>query len=231
MRLTLSAIVATLLFTTLSLPAGCDQEAGPLVVAHFALEVPQPQENADQLHIPGGLYNLQAFPAFVQAQVASAGEEPIVQTWPEDTEDISPGFNSVALEFEMPSGSGNELTGVAFTYENGRPYAFAQETPDTVDIFEGDTTEVDMQLVETDVGQAAGGTAPGKGSVWLVDLETGVRLDTVVYADGAYRFDFAPLGRRLVVVWPGADGGTDLHSVEFTLSEDSPAVTVDQPGV
>lgn len=213
----------------LLLLSSCAAQDGPLIVAHFALEVPESAVTADELLLPTGHFNLQAFPAFVQAKVSAIGMESARQTWPEETGEISTGSNPVYLEFDLPAGSGQELTAVAYTYEEGRPYAYAPPAPEILELAEGDTLEVDLELVETSTGQVSGLAGDEAAEAWLVDLETKVRIDTLATTDGLYRFDYAPRGRKLAVAWMAADGSVLAQSADIFLTAETPTAIRDMP--
>jgi hypothetical protein len=215
--------------TLLPLLLSCTAEENPLVVAHFALEVPEAQATATELLLPTGHFNLQAFPAFVAATVSARSLESVLQKWPEEPGDINKGYNLVTLEFDLPPGTGQELTAIAFTYEKGHPYTFVPAAPEILDLPEGDTTEVNLELVETATGQIAGAAGQETAEAWLIDLDTNVRLDRIEITDGTYRFDYAPHGRKLAVGWVAADGSLTSQSADIVLSKEIPTANLDLP--
>ena len=205
----------------------CGSPDSSHVVARFELPGP-PSSSEGPLTNEQGLFLLETAGAYVALSVSSADMEAVKDTWPDEAADYSPGTDYVDLELKVPAGDDRTVLAIAFLFADGRPYAFLQGAELSVDLKEGETKEVTIELLEAEVGQVSG-TAPTEvAEVWLVDVGETVLLSSVVADNGAYEFPFAPLNRELAVDWVDTEGKAHSDSAQsFVLTPDVPKHTRD----
>ena len=208
--------------------SACGDADSSYLVARFELPPPEaagkgPVKNS------AGLFMLGYQGAYVSLAVAAVDmDEEVKDTWPDQAGDYAPGVSFVDLELAVPAGDNRQVHAVAFLFADGRPYAFLQGAPHSVDLQEGQTREVTIELVESEVGKVSGAAPSTVVQVWLVDVGELVLLAHAMPAEGTYEFPFAPLNRELAVAW--LDTAGKYHSdfaPTFVLVPDVPEHKLD----
>ena len=225
----LTTPVACLALVALTVPCvcACGSSDSSHLVARFELPGPG-SPGSGPLTNDQGLFLLETAGAYVALSASAPDMDEVKDSWPDEAADYSPGVDFVDLELAVPAGYNRQVRAVAFLFADGRPYAFLQETALSVDLQEGETREVTIELLEAEVGEVSGAAPAEVAEVWLVDVGELVLLSSVAPDNGAYEFPFAPLNRELAVDWVDTEGKAHSDSAQsFVLTPDVPKHTRD----
>ncbi len=205
----------------------CSSPDSGQVVARFAL----PGAGASgegALQNEQGLFVLETAGAYVALTASAADMDTVKESWPVEPGDYLPGTDYVDLTLKVPAGAARRVEAIAFLFADGRPYAFLEEQKLLVDLEEGETRDITIELLEAEVGEVSGSTADEVAEVWLVDVGEMILLTSLSSVGGVYEFPFAPLNRELAVYWFDVNGEyhTDSQST-FVLTPDVSKHTLD----
>lgn len=224
---TQTALVALLPLAVLAICGCSSHDSSGRVVARFALPGAD-SSNEGALQNEEGLFLLETAGAYVALSVSAADMDTVKTTWPEEASDYAPGASYVDLPLDVPAGDNRKVEAIAFLFTNGRPHAFLQNVELSVDLEEGETKELTIELLEAEIGEVSGSAAAEVAEVWLVDLGEAVLLSSAPAANGAYEFQVAPLNRELAVYWVDVSGETHSESEQsFVLTPDVSKHTLD----
>jgi len=208
--------------------ASCSGRDDSMVAATLSIPVPQTNQHAletDSLTDEHGLYNLQSFPVFVMLRVSADDIEPAEALWPEEPADLAQvvGDEDVEVDFELEvdSGSARKVEVVAFLFYNNIPTCFLPENEHIVDLASGATHDLEIVLAPVPAGKISGAAGLETAEVWLVDLDTMVRLSRVVPTNKEYEFLSAPCNRTLAIATLDSQGAFSFDETDtFILNEE-----------
>jgi hypothetical protein len=219
-----------LLAALLLLAAACGSNDTGMVTATFALSAPEGDGGSSTLWNEQGVFDLQAFPAFVALTVTAEDMERESATWPESAADYAAGDTTVELTLEVPAGDARELEAVVFLFAGDRPLCFVNGDTTVLDLPSGSTREVTLDLVGTGTGYVHGVAPADADEIWLLDALTLVRLDRTLPDGGTFRFYYACMSRDLALAWLDKDGGYHYDpATTFHLEPDDKDVEVTLP--
>jgi hypothetical protein len=198
-----------------------DPDETTLVTTVFAIDAPEGDGGSATVRDENGIFDLQAFPAFVALSVDAADMDRISAVWPELTADYVVGEQTVELDLDVPAGATRQVSVAVFTFQQDRPHCFTEPEPYFLDLTPGGTPTLDVIPEITGIGTVAG-TAPDDASqVWLVDAETLVRLDRTMVDNGHFKFEYACAHRQLTLAWIDDGGGFHIDPLMlFSLLPD-----------
>lgn len=186
--------------------SACAQSERTLLTAKIVLTPPESALQSlegNPLWNEAGYFDLQSFPAFVQLTVGGEDMDPVQAVWPESAADLGNANGrqevSANISVDVDAGSNRTVEVVAFLYD-GKPSAFALPQPELVDLEAGADVDLDVTLQPLGFGTVTGSAAAHLAEVWLVDVETKVRLQRTATAGSQYHFASAPFARSLAVV-------------------------------
>lgn len=173
----------------------------------FAITAPEGDGGSSTVRDDNGIFDLQAFPAFVALAVTAPDMDRESAAWPETSADFAIGEQTVELALDVPPGLQRQVHLTIFMFQQDRPHCFMEEKPYFIDLSPGGTPTLEIQPGNIGNGTVAG-TAPASASqVWLIDAETMVRLDRTMVEDLHFEFKFACAHRELALAWLDNDGG------------------------
>jgi hypothetical protein len=205
-------------------PAGDDDSATIAATVSMAgFETLRREAAPAPMQLPGGYFDLAAYPAFVQISASRIGQETATASWPASPEEFlaaaeTAGELAVELALDVIAATDWRLDVVAFRFAEGRPLTFAPEEPTILDLAPGETVGQVVETKQVKTGKVSGAAGAQIAAVWLIDEATAVRLAEVVPHDGTYLLRDAPYGRNLAVVWLGQDGQPQAAGKTFQLS-------------
>ncbi len=210
------------LWSTCMLPLlpACSEEPGEttLLTTVFAINAPEGDGGSESIRDANGIFNLQAFPAFVAVTINGADMDRISALWPETTEEFAVGEQNVELELDVPAGASRDVRLAVFMFQQDRPHCFVEAEPYSIDLTPGGTPTLDIQPIDTGAGAIAGPAPDNATEVWLIDAETLVRLDRTMVAQGEFGFEHVCAIRQLTLGWVDSDNAFHLDPLTvFTL--------------
>ncbi len=195
-----------------------DSDETTLVTTTFAIDAPEGDGGSSSIRDTNGIFDLQAFPAFVSLSVSASDMDLVSAVWPAETAEFLIGAQTVELSLDVPAGAARQVGLTIFMFQQDRPHCFMEEEPYFIDLAPGGTPTLEVQPGNTGEGTVSG-TAPDDASqVWLVDAATLVRLDRTMVADNHFEFESACAHRQLTLAWLDSDGGFHIDPLMlFTL--------------
>jgi hypothetical protein len=184
-----------------------DRDETTLVTTVFAIDAPEGDGGATSIRDENGIFDLQAFPAFVALSVDAADMDRMSTVWPEATDDFAVGEQTVELDLDVPAGAARQLGLTVFMFQQDRPHCFIEEEPYFLDLAPGSTPTLEVVPDVTGIGTVTGAAPDNASQVWLVDANTLVRLDRTMVEDNHFKFEYACAHRQLTLAWIDGDGG------------------------
>lgn len=207
----------------LLLAAGCSEELPETtaLTTVFAITAPEGDGGAASVRDEHGIFDLQAFPAFVSISVTAPDMDPIAAAWPESAEEFAVGEQTVELSLDVPPGSERQVHLTLFMFQQDRPHCYMEEEPYFIDLTPGTAPTLEVKPGYTGIGTVSGTTTVDASQVWLIDLETMVRLDRTMVEKQNFEFENVCAHRQLALAWLDNDGVFHFDSTDpFSLLPD-----------
>ncbi len=181
------------------------EHSASYVTATFALNAPAGDGGATSLRDESGIFDLQAFPAFVALSITAPDMDRASVVWPASPADYMPGEQTVELALDVPAGDGRTVELTVFLFQQDRAFCFVEAEATTVDLAPGDEQVVTLDAIASGMAWLKGVADESVEEVWLIDTLTAVRLDRTFATAGQFTFDFVCSGRKLALAWVGSD--------------------------
>lgn len=193
----------------LALFSACSEEVpeNTLLTTTFAIDAPGGDGGSQVLRDENGIFDLQAFPAFVAISLTAADMDRVTGIWPATAAEFSPGEQTVELVVDVVPGAERQVHLTIFLFLQDRPHCFMEEKPYFIDLSPGSTPTLDILPGNTGDGTVTGSTPANASEVWLLDAKTMVRLDRTMVENLQFEFAHACAHRELTLAWLDKDGG------------------------